>query len=78
MKTCAAFPYINGDLFAERLRVPSFTKAMRALLLRACDFNWDAISPAIFGALFQSVMDEAASAGAGGALHDRAQHPESD
>ena len=32
---------------------------MRALLLRACDFNWDAISPAIFGALFQSVMDGA-------------------
>lgn len=51
-----AFPYVNGDLFAERLRVPSFTKEMRARLLEACDFNWDAISPAIFGALFQSVM----------------------
>ena len=51
-----AFPYINGDLFAERLRVPSFTREMRSRLLEACGFNWDAISPAIFGALFQSVM----------------------
>ncbi len=52
-----AFPYVNGDLFAEPLRVPAFTKEMRSVLLRACDFKWDAISPAIFGALFQSVMD---------------------
>lgn len=51
-----AFPYINGDLFAERLRVPSFTREMRSRLLEACGFNWDAISPAIFGALFQSIM----------------------
>ncbi len=52
-----AFPYINGDLFAGTLRTPAFTKAMREALLRACAFKWDAISPAIFGALFQSVMD---------------------
>ena len=51
------FPYINGNLFAERLRIPAFTQQMRESLLKACDFNWDAISPAIFGALFQSVMD---------------------
>ncbi len=61
-----AFPYVNGDLFSERLRVPSFTKSMRGLLLDACAFNWDAISPAIFGALFQSVMksDERRAQGA--------------
>jgi hypothetical protein len=53
-----AFPYVNGDLFAERLRIPAFTKSMREKLLKACAFNWDAISPAIFGALFQSVMDK--------------------
>ena len=51
-----AFPYINGDLFAERLRAPSFSAHMRELLLEACAFKWDAISPAIFGSLFQSVM----------------------
>lgn len=50
------FAYINGDLFAERLRIPAFDKTMRDRLLEACDFSWDAISPAIFGSLFQSVM----------------------
>ena len=52
-----AFPYINGDLFAGRLRTPVFDKAMRQLLLDACRHDWSAVSPAIFGSLFQSVMD---------------------
>ena len=52
------FEYINGDLFAERLPMPDFDTAMRRLLLDACAFNWSAVSPAIFGALFQSVMDK--------------------
>lgn len=52
------FPYINGDLFAERLRTPAFDAAMRLLLIEACEFKWEAISPAIFGALFQSVMNK--------------------
>ncbi len=54
----ALFPYVNGDLFAERLPLPAFDSGMRGLLLAACDFNWDAISPAIFGALFQGVMSD--------------------
>lgn len=53
----AKFEYINGDLFKERLPIPDFDSAMRALLLEACQFKWDAISPAIFGSLFQSVMN---------------------
>ncbi len=52
----AQFPYVNGDLFAERLPIAHFDAKMRALLLQACAFNWDAISPAIFGSLFQFVM----------------------
>ena len=52
------FPYINGDLFTERLAIPAFDKEMRKKLLEACSFSWDAISPAIFGALFQSVMNK--------------------
>ena len=54
----AQFPYVNGDLFSERLPIPAFDARMRALLIDALDFSWDAISPAIFGALFQSVMDK--------------------
>ncbi|MGA8763998.1 MAG: DNA methyltransferase [Candidatus Sulfotelmatobacter sp.] len=53
------FPYVNGDLFKEHLRIPSFDTVMRGLLLEACSFSWEAISPAIFGSLFQSVMEKA-------------------
>ncbi len=55
----AAFPYINGDLFKDRLPIPAFNTAMRNILIEACEFSWDAISPAIFGSLFQSVMNKA-------------------
>src|SRR3989344_1739097 len=53
----ARLPYINGDLFAEPLPIPAFNRAMRDRLLEACAFFWKKISPAIFGALFQSVMN---------------------
>lgn len=53
----AQFPYVNGDLFAERLPFPAFNAPMRSLLIDALEFSWDAISPAIFGSLFQSVMN---------------------
>ena len=52
----ARFPYINGSLFRDLIPSPSFTGPMRQALLDACRFDWTAISPAIFGALFQSVM----------------------
>jgi hypothetical protein len=51
------FPYINGDLFKGRLRTPVFDAKMRKLLLDAARHNWSGVSPAIFGSLFQSVMD---------------------
>lgn len=51
------FPYVNGDLFRDPLAIASFDSKMRRLLLTACTFDWSAISPAIFGSLFQSVMD---------------------
>jgi len=53
----AQFPYVNGDLFEERLPFPAFNAAMRSHLIDALNFSWDAISPAIFGSLFQSVMN---------------------
>lgn len=52
----AAFPYINGALFAETLPIPAFDAKMRKILIGACEFKWEDISPAIFGSLFQSVM----------------------
>ena len=55
----AHFPHVNGELFAEPLRIPDFDAAMRQALLDASQFDWTAISPAIFGALFQSVLEPA-------------------
>ncbi|MEE9271951.1 MAG: DNA methyltransferase [Robiginitomaculum sp.] len=52
-----AFPYINGSLFEQNTRIPPFTSAMRESLIEASRFNRSPISPAIFGSLFQSVMD---------------------
>lgn len=57
-ESIAAFPYINGKLFEEPLPMAAFDSKMRALLLDCCSLDWGRISPAIFGSLFQSVMDE--------------------
>jgi hypothetical protein len=56
----AAFPYVNGKLFAETLPPASFDSAMRQALLDCCALDWSRISPAIFGSLFQSIMDKQA------------------
>lgn len=53
-----AFPYINGGLFERTLRTPSCNSVMRRELLAAASLNWSAVSPAIFGSMFQGVMDE--------------------
>jgi len=52
------FPYINGKLFEENLRLAAFDSKMREILLESCAMNWSLISPAIFGSLFQSIMDK--------------------
>jgi len=54
------FRYVNGGLFAERLGFPIFTKAMREALSFCCDFQWAKISPAVFGSLFQGVLEDRA------------------
>ena len=55
----AAFPYVNGHLFAELLPIPAFDCAMRETLLDGCGLDWSRISPALFGSLFQSIMERA-------------------
>jgi hypothetical protein len=52
----ANLPYVNGQLFAERLPAVNFEEPTRAALIEACEFNWSRISPAVFGSLFQSIM----------------------
>ena len=56
----AAFPYVNGGLFAdETVIIPPFTEELRDLLLRraSADFDWSEISPTIFGAVFESTLN---------------------
>jgi hypothetical protein len=52
------FPYVNGKLFEEPLQPAAFDKPMREMLLKACAFDWGKISPAIFGSMFQAVMNQ--------------------
>jgi hypothetical protein len=53
----ADFPYVNGKLFEEILPMASFDSKMRTALLECCYIDWSKISPAIFGSMFQSVMN---------------------
>ncbi|MFZ4859006.1 MAG: class I SAM-dependent DNA methyltransferase [Desulfuromonadaceae bacterium] len=56
----SAFPYVNGQLFSEALPISDCTRQMREALLDCCALDWSRISPAIFGSLFQSIMDTTA------------------
>jgi type I restriction-modification system DNA methylase subunit len=53
----AEFPYVNGKLFDELLPTASFDRKMREALLNCCYIDWSKISPAIFGSMFQGVMN---------------------
>ena len=55
-----AFPYVNGGLFAdESIVIPRLTPDIVALILSRAseDFDWSAISPTIFGAVFESTLN---------------------
>ncbi len=55
------FPYVNGKLFADKCRIPNFTKRARDLILECGDgMNWSEINPDIFGSMFQAVSDKKA------------------
>ena len=56
-ESLAAFPYVNGKLFEENLPPAAFDSQMREMLLEACGLDWGSISPAIFGSMFQAVMN---------------------
>lgn len=56
-----AFEYVNGSLFAENIQTPYFDFDLRSILLKCVQIDWSGISPAIFGAMFQAVLEEGAS-----------------
>lgn len=56
-----AFPYVNGGLFAnEHIIIPRFNETIVDILLNKCsaDFDWSEISPTIFGAIFESTLNQ--------------------
>lgn len=53
----AGLPYVNGALFADRLEMAFTNSKMRDALMHCTEFDWSRISPAVFGSLFQGVMD---------------------
>ena len=56
----AAFPYVNGGLFANKhIEIPHFTEEIMTILLEKAseDFDWSYISPTIFGAVFESTLN---------------------
>ena len=57
LEELADLPYVNGELFAESLGFADFNRDMRNRLLTCCRFDWSRISPAVFGSLFQSIME---------------------
>ena len=63
----AQFPYIDGALFERAIQIPALDSEARKLLLEASSFDWNFISPAIFGSLFQSVLSA-------GERHDAGAH----
>lgn len=55
-----AFPYVNGGLFAdENIVIPRLNETIIDLILHKAseNFDWSAISPTIFGAVFESTLN---------------------
>ena len=52
------FPYVNGGLFEnENIIIPKFTEEIKQTLEESAHFDWSAISPTIFGAVFESTLN---------------------
>jgi hypothetical protein len=57
LEELAALPFVNGELFVDSLALAAFNRDMRNRLLACTRFDWSRISPAVFGALFQAIME---------------------
>ena len=54
----AKMPYVNGGIFSRNIGIASCDITTKLRLAKCCNFDWSAISAAIFGSLFQGVMNE--------------------
>jgi hypothetical protein len=53
-----ALPWVNGGMFKGHVRLLQGTREIRDMLIECMSFDWSQVSPAIFGSMFQSVMNE--------------------
>lgn len=51
-----AFPYVNGQLFSKRCKIPKFTARSRRILIELGTLDWSVINPDIFGSMIQAVI----------------------
>lgn len=51
------FPYVNGGLFENKIKLPLFTKKSRDMIIECADMNWAEINPDIFGSMIQAVVN---------------------
>ncbi len=57
-ESLAVFPYVNGGLFAELIPITNLSaELLDAMIATSEDVDWSSVSPAVFGAMFQGVMD---------------------
>lgn len=52
-----AFPYVNGGLFKDNLKVPKFNRKSRQAIIDSGELDWAEINPDIFGSMFQAVIN---------------------
>lgn len=52
----AQFPYVNGGLFSDKIKIPYLDQRARELILECCNLDWTLINPDIFGSIIQSVI----------------------
>ena len=53
----ADFPYVNGGLFKEELKIPKFNSKSHKIIIECGYLNWALINPDIFGSMIQSVAN---------------------
>lgn len=51
------FPYVNGGLFRNHIRVPKMGRKARRIILECGELDWKDINPDIFGSMIQAVVN---------------------
>ena len=50
------FPYVNGNLFNGKIKIPEFSKTTRKMIMDGASLDWHMINPDILGSMLQSVV----------------------